>query len=53
MQCLQFDDHKIVSGSWDTTCIVSIIVVVVVIIIITVVVVVVVTRFGILFTVQL
>ena len=23
VQCLQFDDLKIVSGSWDTTCIVS------------------------------
>ena len=23
VQCLQFDDYKIVSGSWDTTCIVS------------------------------
>lgn len=23
VQCLQFDDFKIVSGSWDTSCIVS------------------------------
>jgi WD40 repeat protein len=22
VQCLQFDENKIVSGSWDTTCIV-------------------------------
>ena len=23
VQCLQYDDYKVVSGSWDTTCIVS------------------------------
>ncbi len=25
VQCLQYDAYKIVSGSWDTTCIVSVV----------------------------